>query len=332
MARVESNFPHLPHIDISRFKPRHVPAAVYYVGTPIVGFMVGLGIGGSDIVNRSTADGNAEKGNRLELAISVANPQSKLVPMEAVVPAGVASSRSAQQPSDRTNCDAIRGTDYRSDAEREWFLGNCSLSTQAAVIPSTKSTEQSVGIPSRPSGGVQTNIETTRLQQEPAVVVPEIELSFIAAFNEWRRSLGLSAVLVVDPALQSAARNYAKFLNDNNWLDEPGADPRVLRGQMIEKPHDRLGSAQSRASAAGYKGNVGEVLGTANVFPPRPSWEQIGRTIFEQLKASDGHRALMVRGDIVSIAPGCVYGSTYRRPFYSQPVPMVHCPVMIAVR
>jgi hypothetical protein len=26
---------------------------------------------------------------------------------------------------DRTNCAEIRGTDYRSDAERTWFLANC---------------------------------------------------------------------------------------------------------------------------------------------------------------------------------------------------------------
>jgi hypothetical protein len=26
---------------------------------------------------------------------------------------------------DRTSCDAIRGTDYRSEAERQWFLANC---------------------------------------------------------------------------------------------------------------------------------------------------------------------------------------------------------------
>jgi len=27
---------------------------------------------------------------------------------------------------DRTNCAEIRGTDYRSDSERTWFLANCS--------------------------------------------------------------------------------------------------------------------------------------------------------------------------------------------------------------
>jgi hypothetical protein len=26
---------------------------------------------------------------------------------------------------DRTNCNDIRGTDYRSDTERQWFLANC---------------------------------------------------------------------------------------------------------------------------------------------------------------------------------------------------------------
>lgn len=36
-----------------------------------------------------------------------------------------ATSVSAQTPPDRTSCNSIRGTDYRSDAERRWFLANC---------------------------------------------------------------------------------------------------------------------------------------------------------------------------------------------------------------
>jgi hypothetical protein len=31
----------------------------------------------------------------------------------------------ATRPADRTDCAAIRGTDYRSEAERQWFLANC---------------------------------------------------------------------------------------------------------------------------------------------------------------------------------------------------------------
>ena len=29
------------------------------------------------------------------------------------------------QPPDRRSCEEIRGTDYRSEAERDWFLRNC---------------------------------------------------------------------------------------------------------------------------------------------------------------------------------------------------------------
>jgi hypothetical protein len=28
-------------------------------------------------------------------------------------------------PTDRTSCEAIRGTDYRSETERQWFQRNC---------------------------------------------------------------------------------------------------------------------------------------------------------------------------------------------------------------
>lgn len=34
--------------------------------------------------------------------------------------------------SDRTNCDQIRGTAYRSDAERTWYIANCSGTTASA--------------------------------------------------------------------------------------------------------------------------------------------------------------------------------------------------------
>ncbi len=30
------------------------------------------------------------------------------------------------RPADRTDCSAIRGTDYRSETERRWFLDHCS--------------------------------------------------------------------------------------------------------------------------------------------------------------------------------------------------------------
>jgi hypothetical protein len=39
-------------------------------------------------------------------------------------------------PGDRTDCNQIRGTPYRSDAERQWYIANCSGSSpQAAAAP-----------------------------------------------------------------------------------------------------------------------------------------------------------------------------------------------------
>jgi LPXTG-site transpeptidase (sortase) family protein len=39
-------------------------------------------------------------------------------------------------PAHRTDCTAIRGTDYRSDAERTWFQQNCGAGTTAAAATS----------------------------------------------------------------------------------------------------------------------------------------------------------------------------------------------------
>ena len=38
------------------------------------------------------------------------------------------------KPPDRTSCAEVRGTDYRSDAERDWFRANCAISVAPAGI------------------------------------------------------------------------------------------------------------------------------------------------------------------------------------------------------
>ncbi len=59
----------------------------------------------------------------------------------AVTPTTISSVLAAPTPSplaDRTDCDAMRGTDYRSPAERTWFLANCVTSVAVQVaIPAT---------------------------------------------------------------------------------------------------------------------------------------------------------------------------------------------------
>ena len=36
---------------------------------------------------------------------------------------------------DRKDCDAIKGTDYRSETERAWYLANCRETSQVPAAP-----------------------------------------------------------------------------------------------------------------------------------------------------------------------------------------------------
>ena len=58
-------------------------------------------------------------------------------------------SPTAEPETNRENCDAIRGTAYESDSEREWYLGNCLH--QSATSPSGSPSSASSG--SRDSSG-----------------------------------------------------------------------------------------------------------------------------------------------------------------------------------
>jgi hypothetical protein len=76
----------------------------------ILGFMAGLilWVGGACLV---LGDGGGDGGPSLP-AGSVSTPATARQTPTALA--------------DRTNCAEIRGTDYRSPAERQWFLANCS--------------------------------------------------------------------------------------------------------------------------------------------------------------------------------------------------------------
>lgn len=76
----------------------------------IIGFMAGLVLwmGAACLVLGSGGDGSP----------SSASPGAVSTPRGAAPTATAAAFR--------TDCAAIRGTDYRSEAERQWFLANCS--------------------------------------------------------------------------------------------------------------------------------------------------------------------------------------------------------------
>jgi hypothetical protein len=78
----------------------------------ILGFMAGLilWLGGACLVLGSGSEGLPDPSNQQQQR-SVSTPRAATA-----VPTRLA---------DRTTCADIRGTDYRSETERQWFLANC---------------------------------------------------------------------------------------------------------------------------------------------------------------------------------------------------------------
>jgi hypothetical protein len=77
------------------------------------GFMAGLilWLGGACLVLGSGGQGLPNPAIQQQQQQNVSTPK--------------AATASPTRLADRTNCAEIRGTDYRSEAERRWFLANC---------------------------------------------------------------------------------------------------------------------------------------------------------------------------------------------------------------
>ena len=88
--------------------------------------VVGLLIGGGYILG--TSGGDDESSPAAVAAASTDTPQPTATPIPVApttVPTLTPRPTATPRPPDRFNCSAIKGTDYRSLAEREWYLANC---------------------------------------------------------------------------------------------------------------------------------------------------------------------------------------------------------------
>ncbi len=95
----------------SQEDPREEQPAPNVAAIAIIGFMAGLVIWlGAACLVFGQGDGGSSA--------------PSLGPGKVSTPSQVARP-TATRLVDRTNCAEIRGSDYRSDAERTWFLANC---------------------------------------------------------------------------------------------------------------------------------------------------------------------------------------------------------------
>jgi len=109
----------------------NIPRAAFIAVVPLAAFLVaaayGFGTGGDNDSASAVPTVTATR----QVVAQAATPTAvrTVAPTPAATPTVLA---------DRTDCAAIRGTDYRSAAERDWFNKNCTGSASAA--PSTGST------------------------------------------------------------------------------------------------------------------------------------------------------------------------------------------------
>jgi LPXTG-site transpeptidase (sortase) family protein len=119
-----------------------MPRGPMFIGVPVLAFFVTIG------VVMAVSGGNGDK-TPAEPTLNVSLSQSLTVPTPTLVPP----EPTATAVPDRTSCSEISGTAYRSDAERDWYLANCS--GQAASSGGTTTTTTTTSSAPRSTGGGQ---------------------------------------------------------------------------------------------------------------------------------------------------------------------------------
>lgn len=105
-------------------------AALVIVGILAIGFYVLLSSGGGQALS-SAIVGSSVRAS--VVATSTPGVQVRLPPLPTATPTPMPQPVvPVAQPENRSDCNAIRGTPYRSDEERSWYLENCVSSTNRA--------------------------------------------------------------------------------------------------------------------------------------------------------------------------------------------------------
>ena len=116
-------------------------AVLLLIGVPIVLIALASGGGGGNDAPQAAAIGATP--TPAELVYQIA-PTATITPTgqptSTPAPVTATAERKATptpRPADRTDCDAIRGTAYRSPSEHDWFLANCEEQSVIAPPPAT---------------------------------------------------------------------------------------------------------------------------------------------------------------------------------------------------
>lgn len=113
--------------------PGGTPRGPMLIGIPLAAFFVAVGL----VMAFSNGNDSGNTAAVPTVPVSVAQSQP-IATATAVPPSPVP---------DRTSCDAIRGTDYRSESERQWFQQNCNTQTATTSTGTTTTTTTTSSAP-----------------------------------------------------------------------------------------------------------------------------------------------------------------------------------------
>ncbi len=123
--------------------PTNIPRLALIGVVPVAVFLIAAAI----------SFGSSGEDDKPQAIAPTVVPTRALAAANTAVPTVAATPQpTATVPADRTDCAAIRGSDYRSSTERDWFNKNCT-GTAAASSGGTSNSNTSSGGSSAPSGG-----------------------------------------------------------------------------------------------------------------------------------------------------------------------------------
>ena len=137
--------------------------------------VVALAIGGAAIGVFALGGKDTQSADTLANAAPTATSEPTVIGSPLAAPTDVA--EPAAPSPDRTSCDEIRGTPYRSASEREYFLQDCLIEPTAGPQPSG---EQAPVVAVDTSGSCSTSVEITTTRSDETYDVSGTNLNEIA--------------------------------------------------------------------------------------------------------------------------------------------------------
>ncbi len=155
---------------------------LFTVFAPVAAFAF-MGGGGDDSAVVAPTD--------TPIVIVADGPTPTITPQATSTPKRVAPTPTPRPPN-RKDCDEIRGTNYQSDAEREWYVDNCEEPTETP----TNTPRQPSQPPSQPP-----SVPTNTPVSQPSITAAQAKSLAVS----WISSSPVFSELIVTPGLCSAS-------------------------------------------------------------------------------------------------------------------------------